>query len=285
MYALPPFQLHFNAFTAVLGIALFAVGIVGATFLACRHVLKETPASLMRPKAPRAGKRILMERITPVWRRMSFLNKVSARNLFRYKKRFLMTVFGIAGCTALMICGLGIRDTVISLKPRQYGSEGIVRYDLLAVAADDDFEAGERELRDTGAVETMLEARVDTVTAEFGGVKESVQLVVAARQRGSVRVHEDRGRVEHDLPRAGDGWRPARAATRGQRRAHHQERRAGAGLWLGRRPRAAGSSALRTGAVRVDGMTVNFLGNFVFMTESAYARAFGRAMRPQRVPW
>ena len=122
MHALPPFQLHFNAFTAVLGIALFAVGIVGATFLACRHVLKETPASLMRPKAPRAGKRILMERITPAWRRMSFLNKVSARNLFRYKKRFLMTVFGIAGCTALMICGLGIRDTVISLKPRQYGS-------------------------------------------------------------------------------------------------------------------------------------------------------------------
>ena len=133
MYALPPFQLHFNAFTAALGITLFAVGIVGATFLACRHVLRETPASLMRPKAPRAGKRILLERITPVWRRLSFLNKVSARNLFRYKKRFLMTVFGIAGCTALMICGLGIRDTVISLKPRQYGSEGIVRLSLIHI--------------------------------------------------------------------------------------------------------------------------------------------------------
>ena len=178
MYALPPFQLHFNMFTAVLGIALFALGIVGATFLACRHVLKETPASLMRPKAPRAGKRILLERITPVWRRLSFLNKVSARNLFRYKKRFFMTVFGIAGCTALMICGLGIRDTVISLKPRQYGPAGVVRYDLLAVTTDEDFAQGERELRETGMVDTVLEARVDSVTAEFGGARESVQLVV-----------------------------------------------------------------------------------------------------------
>ena len=86
--------------------ALFAVGIVGATFIACRQVLKETPASLMRPKAPRAGARILLERITPIWKRLGFLNKVTARNLFRYKKRFFMTVFGIAGCTALLICGL-----------------------------------------------------------------------------------------------------------------------------------------------------------------------------------
>ena len=191
MYALPPFQLHFNTFTAVLGIALFALGIVGATLLACRHVLKETPASLMRPKAPRAGKRILLERITPVWRRLSFLNKVSARNLFRYKKRFFMTVFGIAGCTALMICGLGIRDTVISLKPRQYGPAGVVRYDLLAVTTDEDFVQGERELRETGMVDTMLE-----------------------------------------------------------------------------------------GSVRVDGIAVSFLGNFVFMTESAYAEAFGEPCVP-----
>ncbi len=65
------------------------------------------------------GLGILLERIAPLWRRLSFLTKVSARNLFRYKKRFLMTVFGIAGCTALMICGLGIRDTAISLKARR----------------------------------------------------------------------------------------------------------------------------------------------------------------------
>lgn len=152
MYALPPFQFHFDFGSALLGVALFAVGIVGATFIACRQVLKETPASLMRPKAPRAGARILLERITPIWKRLGFLNKVTARNLFRYKKRFFMTVFGIAGCTALLICGLGIRDTVISLKPRQYGEAGVVRYDLMAVTADDDYAAARDELLDADEV-------------------------------------------------------------------------------------------------------------------------------------
>lgn len=279
MYALPPFQLHFNMFTAVLGIALFAFGIVGATFLACRHVLKETPASLMRPKAPRAGKRILLERITPVWRRLSFLNKVSARNLFRYKKRFFMTVFGIAGCTALMICGLGIRDTVISLKPRQYGPAGVVRYDLLAVTTDEDFAQGERELRETGMVDTMLEARVDSVTAEFGGARESVQLVVVP-DNADLSVYmktEDgsnttffapaMGGEELSLPSDGNGVLVTKNAEQVL------------GFSLGDELLLQ-DSTLSQGSVRVDGIAVSFLGNFVFMTESAYAETFGEPCVP-----
>lgn len=279
MYALPPFRLHFNMFTAVLGIALFALGIVGATFLACRHVLKETPASLMRPKAPRAGKRILLERITPVWRRLSFLNKVSARNLFRYKKRFFMTVFGIAGCTALMICGLGIRDTVISLKPRQYGPAGVVRYDLLAVTTDEDFAQGERELRETGMVDTMLEARVDSVTAEFEGARESVQLVVVPDNAdlSAYMKTEDgsnttffapaMGGEELSLPSDGNGVLVTKNAEQVL------------GFSLGDELLLQ-DSTLSQGSVRVDGITVSFLGNFVFMTESAYAEAFGEPCVP-----
>ncbi|MDO4436366.1 MAG: FtsX-like permease family protein [Coriobacteriaceae bacterium] len=279
MYALPPFQLHFNVFTAVLGIALFAIGIVGATFLACRHVLKETPASLMRPKAPRAGKRILLERITPLWRRLSFLNKVSARNLFRYKKRFLMTVFGIAGCTALMICGLGIRDTVISLKPRQYGDQGVVRYDLLAVATDDDFAQGERELRATGAVDTMLEARVDSVTVELNGAKESVQLVVVpngADLSAYMRTEDGSnttffapaiGGENLELPREGAGALVTKNIEQVL------------GLQVGDELQLQ-DTTLRTGTVRAEGITVSFLGNFVFMTEDAYEQAFGEQCVP-----
>ena len=81
----------------------------------------------MLPKAPKAGSRILLERVCPLWRRLSFLNKVTAGNIFRYKRRFFMTVFGIAGCTALLVCGFGIRDTVLSLSSRQYGQEGVSR--------------------------------------------------------------------------------------------------------------------------------------------------------------
>lgn len=137
MYSLPQMQLSYDIVSSIVSVALFAVGVVGATIIACRHEMAETPASLMRPKAPRAGSRILLERIGFIWRRMGFLNKVAARNLFRYKKRAFMTIFGIAGCTALVICGMGIRDTSVALSPKQYGH--ITRYDLLAVANPDDF--------------------------------------------------------------------------------------------------------------------------------------------------
>ena len=83
--------------------------------------VREVPATLMLPKAPKAGKRILLERVTPIWSRMKFTSKVTARNLFRYKKRFLMTVVGIAGCTALLVTGFGVRDSVSDIVGLQYG--------------------------------------------------------------------------------------------------------------------------------------------------------------------
>ena len=286
MYALPEYRLCFNAFTAFWGVALFAIGIVGATFAACRLVLRETPAGLMRPKAPRAGKRILLERIAPLWRRMGFLNKVNARNLFRYKKRFLMTVFGIAGCTALMICGLGIRDTVVSLKPRQYGSEGVVRYDLMAVTSDADFDAGEEELRATGKVDRLLQARVDTVTAEYAGTKESVQLVVVPDDADlsaylrtedgshtSPLVPAGSGGADLPLPSAGDGG----SVGNGVLITKNAEQVLGFGLGD---TLSLQDSALCMGSVTVEGITINYLGNFVFMTQSAYEEAFGEDLVP-----
>ena len=160
--------------SAVVSVALFTVGVVGATIIACRHEMAETPASLMRPKAPRAGSRILLERIGFIWRRMGFLNKVAARNLFRYKKRAFMTIFGIAGCTALVICGMGIRDTSVALSPKQYGH--ITRYDLLAVANPDDYAQTCAALEERSAasdsgvrVTSTLPIMTDNVTFTFGG--------------------------------------------------------------------------------------------------------------------
>ncbi|WP_229056360.1 FtsX-like permease family protein [Collinsella sp. D33t1_170424_A12] len=278
MYALPPFQLHFNLGSALMGVSLFAIGIVGATFLACRYVLRETPASLMRPKAPRAGKRIVLERITPLWRRMSFLNKVSARNLFRYKKRFLMTVFGIAGCTALMICGLGIRDTVISLKPRQYGEEGIVRYDLLAVTADDNFARAQDELRATGRIDQMLEARIDSATASFNDARESVQIIVVPRDAdlSAYLKMEDGSATSPVLPATGGD---ALELPRDSGVLITKNAEQVLGFSVGDAIELQ-DSAMRAGTVEVRGIAVNFLGNFVFMTEDAYAAAFGERCAP-----
>ena len=265
MYALPALHLHFNPVYALWGSTLFIGAIVGSALISCRRVLREAPASLMRPLAPRAGSRIFLERITPVWRRLSFLNKVTARNLFRYKKRFLMTVLGIAGCSALMICGMGIRDTVASFKERQYGEAGVTRYDLLTVAADTDADAARDLLATTSGVKDLLACRVDSVTAEFNGKRETVQLVVVPDDVDlSSYVHlTDPAGAALELPDTG-----ARALiTKNAEQV--------LGFAAGDTIRLQ-DSELRQGEVEVAGIQLNYLGNYCYMTESAYRAAFGR---------
>ena len=120
MYQMPDIELR-----AYPGISLFSVlaavaCTTVATLWACLATLRETPASLMRPRTPKAGKRVFLEYIRPLWRKMSFTHKVTARNLFRYQKRFWMTVIGIGGCTALIIAGFGLRSSLLFTMSRQY---------------------------------------------------------------------------------------------------------------------------------------------------------------------
>lgn len=121
MYLLPPITLNFNVGLAT-GISVGAIGLTTITaFIACSNELRESPSSLMRPRAPKMGKRILLERIPLIWNRFSFSYKVTTRNIFRYKRRFFMTVIGISGCTALMLTGFGIKDSIRTVVDSQYG--------------------------------------------------------------------------------------------------------------------------------------------------------------------
>ena len=120
MYQMPDIELHaytdISLFSVLAAVACTTV----ATLWACLATLRETPASLMRPRTPKAGKRVFLEYIKPLWKRMSFIHKVTARNLFRYQKRFWMTVIGIGGCTALIIAGFGMRSSLLFTMSRQY---------------------------------------------------------------------------------------------------------------------------------------------------------------------
>ncbi len=118
------------------GGSLIAIA-MAATWSACRATLHEYPAALMRPRAPKAGKRILLERVTFLWRRLPFTYKVTCRNLLRYKKRFWMTVIGVAGCTALLVTGFGISDSLNSIVTKQFGE--IYHYDLLTAVTDAEY--------------------------------------------------------------------------------------------------------------------------------------------------
>ena len=262
MYALPGFMYGFEAASSLLAFALFALGIVGATLLTCWQELRETPADLMRPKAPRAGSRILLEHVTPVWNRFSFLNKVTARNLFRYKRRFLMTTFGIAGCVALLITGFGIRDTVISLSPRQYGDAGVTRYDLMAVSSSDDLDAVVADLEDDPEVESLVRVYIDSLTVSYGDDKETVQLVVvpeASDLAGYARLEDEDG---HELELTDGGAVITKNAEQVMGFAVGDEL-------------ALQDSTLAEGSVRVDGIALNYLSNTIFMTAGAYEDAFG----------
>lgn len=121
MYTVPKVELRTDLFITVLSIATSIFVTTFAAFAACRRELIEDPAILMRPKAPKNGKRILLERIGFIWNRIGFIWKVTLRNIFRYKKRFLMTVLGISGCTALILTGFGVRDSIQMIVDVQFG--------------------------------------------------------------------------------------------------------------------------------------------------------------------
>ncbi|NMA84191.1 MAG: FtsX-like permease family protein [Epulopiscium sp.] len=133
-YVLPPLIVSINPiqFLTLTMIALLLI--VSVTLFSCYKVLAAHPAALLRPKAPKSGKRILLERMTMIWKRLNFTQKVTLRNLFRYKKRIFMTVIGIAGCTALLLTGFGLRDGISSIVTLQY--EKLFLYDAMYILKD-----------------------------------------------------------------------------------------------------------------------------------------------------
>ena len=175
LYVMPDVRLAYDWLYGTAGVALFVIGVLAATVYACVQEMRQKPASLMRPKAPRAGSRILLERIKPLWNRMSFLGKVTARNIFRFKSRLIMTVGGVAGCTALIVCGLAINDTVAALGAKQY--QDVYQYDLMVVANDDDADAMRQKVASDGRVTSSMDVRVESGDLTDDSGSESIQLV------------------------------------------------------------------------------------------------------------
>ena len=175
LYVMPDVRLAYDWLYGTAGVALFVVGVLAATVYACAQEMRQKPASLMRPKAPRAGSRILLERIKPLWNRMSFLGKVTARNIFRFKSRLIMTVGGVAGCTALIVCGLAINDTVAALGAKQY--QDVYQYDLMVIANDDDADAMRQKVASDGRVTSSMDVRVESGDLTGDSGSESIQLV------------------------------------------------------------------------------------------------------------
>ena len=177
MYVLPTFHLSFYPLYGLLGFGLFLLGIVGATILACAELLHKRPAELMRAKAPKEGSRILLERIPFIWKRLSFLNKVTCRNLFRYKKRAIMTILGILGCMMLTVLGFGVRDTVGGVMSDQFNN--VTVYDAIVVTnnlSTEDTNQLADELKESGVVKEKLQLQISTLT--LGSSSDNLDITV-----------------------------------------------------------------------------------------------------------
>lgn len=264
MYVIPGITLEYDWLYGSLGIALFVVAVLVATAVACAGELRQTPAQLMRPKAPKAGARVLLERIRPLWKRLSFLNKVTARNIFRFKSRLIMTVGGVAGCTALIVCGLGINDSVDALGPKQY--EDLYRYDLLVVANDADADAMADLVAGNADVTDTMRVRLESGELANDDGSATIQLMVIPDGGGedlSEMVElEDAEHGRAALTLADDGVVVAQSA------ANALGVKAGDTVSLT-------DGNMRHGEVTVTAVNRGVIGSDVYIGKEAYRQAFG----------
>ena len=201
MYTIGDIHYSFEAATSLLA-AGAAVGTVTlAALLACFSTLAATPAQLMRPKAPPVGKRIFLERITPLWRKLSFHYKITLRNLFRYQKRFWMTVAGIGGCAALIVTAFGVRGSIMGVMEEQF--DVLYHYSAQVGLVDEitplELEEVEDTLSESGLVDDSLACRVETVTAQSESYTLDCYLETTPSQEELSRFVELRHRTD-DVP-------------------------------------------------------------------------------------
>ena len=249
MYVLPGYPILYNVASGLFGILLFVVAIGGSAFLSCRS-----------PKVPKFGSRIFLERIPAIWRRLSFLNKVTARNLFRYKKRFFMTVAGIMGCTALIVCAFVIKDSVALMAPEQY--ESIDQYDIMAVVDADDLDSVADGLAADDRVADLTRVLIDS--GEVGNGEDSVDAQIIAAPDGATLegyvAMTDASGTALSLPTEG------MLVTNNASQVLGLEQGADAVLQ---------DSSLEQRSARVVGVSQSYLGNYAYLSQASYEKLFG----------
>ena len=180
VYTLPEVILQFNTDIAFIGMSFAVLCTVGATLYTCIRQLRHNPATLMRPKSPKAGKRVLLEKITFIWKHLNFTAKVTARNLFRYKKRFLMTIIGVCGCTALIVSGFGLRDAIVDMVPKQFGE--IDKYNINISLKEEkygkDLESLKEKIKENDEIESVLGVNIQSVKIIKNDNNQSIQLII-----------------------------------------------------------------------------------------------------------
>lgn len=258
-----PLDVAISTISAVLGIGITLI----STWFACTATLRESPASLMLPRAPHIGKTILIERIRPLWSHLSFLWKVTLRNIFRYKKRFFMTLIGIAGCTALLLTGLGLQDSINDIIDKQFGVT--VKYNVVI-----DFDDQEAADEDGPTVEAMLDDSTYAMEKNVcpigpDGKSYYATLVVPEDSQAFQELWVLRERVGGKTLDFGDG------AIIDEKLANTLGVKTGDEIVIANQDEMGNATNVRK-TVRVDGVMENYIADYVFMSPEAYAEVYGK---------
>jgi len=264
MYEVPDIELHQYTAVSVLSVLAAAGCTTLSSLVSCFAALSDMPAALMRPKAPKPGKRVFLEYIRPLWRHLSFNRKVTARNLFRYHRRFWMTVTGIGGCTALIIAGFGLRSSLLETMDKQYGElyHYTAQIALASNVLDSEREAIERSIDANSSITASLPCRLATATAESDRYSTSAYLEVAdaAGLKDFVDLHTYVGGTPLTL--RDDG------VIIDQKLSELLGLQVGDSFTLDCDGRYT---------VTVSGICEHYLAHFVYMTPACYQRVFGTA--------
>lgn len=264
MYNITDFTFLYLPDNIILSVGAMTLAIAVTVFFSCRKALSETPASLMRPKAPKAGKRILLERIPFIWNNMNFFAKISGRNLFRYKRRMFMTVVGIAGCTALSLTGFGLKDSISDIVDLQY--KNIYKYSGYFAfnedADDEDIQSMYDDMLKYNSDTVYTRALIKQYETKFDG--NSVQCYVTAIEdtdtfESFVDIHERISRESLSI-RNGAVISEKAATLLGAEVGDRIELSVGDG---------------KTAKVIISGITEQYTSHYLYLSEDMYEEVFG----------
>lgn len=266
MYKMPPISTQIYPSYAVISIVFAVLTTTLSAWAACYRALKDTPAALMRPKAPPPGKRIFLEHIGFIWRKLKFSRKITFRNLFRYKRRLAMTVIGIAGCMALVLAAFGLKDSISTIGEKQFVE---LNHCDMIIALKSGEESAEKAAVTVGSDKRILEfmtAREQTVTVLKDGGKQSATLFIpesAQKNKSFKTLRERTTGKEIDLTDGGVVITEKLAVI--------------LGVSIGDKISIEDGDHNKA-LVRVDGITEQYAGHTVYMSPELYASAFGKKL-------
>lgn len=263
MYDLGEITYLFNGWLAFFSVLAAVLCSVGAAYFSCRYELYSVPANLIRPKAPKSGKRIFLENVTFIWKRLKFLQKVSARNLVRYKKRFIMMILGISGCAALLVAGFGIKDSVANIAEYQYGEIQI--YDI-GITYDEALTLTEMTAFTEQSADIFAKIAYrfeESVDIDFGEKTKSLYMVIpkdAEEITEFINLHTEQGEAI-PYPAKGEAVITAKAAKN-------------LGIGVGDEVVIRDNDMNRI-RVKITGLCENFVYNYIYINQETYQDQIG----------